>query len=109
GPQDWCDVGAAADVAGAGPHLVDGGGVPVVLVREGTRLLALADHCTHRGGPLHEGSVEDGCITCPWHGSAFRLEDGEVERGPAALPQPRYEARERDGRLEVRRLPRAAS
>ncbi len=107
GPQDWCDVGAAADAAGAGPHLLDAAGVPVVLVRDGTRLLALADRCTHRGGPLHEGPVEGGCITCPWHASAFRLEDGEVARGPAALPQPMYEARERGGRLEVRCLPRS--
>ena len=110
GPQDWVDVGAAADVTEGAPHLVDaGGGVSVLVVRQGGRLLALADRCTHRGGPLHEGPLSDGCVTCPWHGSVFRLEDGEIERGPAALPQPKYEARERDGRIEVRRFALAAS
>ena len=109
GPEDWLDVGAAAEVVDGRPHLVDAGGVPVLVVREGARLLAIADRCTHRGGPLHESEVAGGCVTCPWHGSVFRLSDGEVERGPAALPQPRYEARDRHGRLEVRRFSLAGS
>ncbi|CAA9270606.1 MAG: Ferredoxin, 2Fe-2S [uncultured Acidimicrobiales bacterium] len=108
GPLDWLDVGSAADAAEGRPHVVDAAGVPVLIVREGSRLLALANRCTHRGGPLHEGPVRAGCVTCPWHGSIFRLEDGEVERGPAALPQPKYQAREREGRIEIRRLALAA-
>lgn len=109
GPTDWVDVGPAAEATEGQPHLVDAGGVPVLIVRDGLRLQAIANRCTHRGGPLHEGTVEGGCVTCPWHASVFRLEDGEVERGPAALPQPVYEARERAGRIEVRRFALAAS
>jgi nitrite reductase/ring-hydroxylating ferredoxin subunit len=75
----------------------------VLVVREGDRLLALADRCTHRGGPLHEGKVVVGCIECPWHQSRFRLSDGEVEQGPATQAQPVFEARVVDGNLEVRR------
>ncbi len=102
GPQDWLDVGAAIDAREGCPHVVDAAGVPVLIVRQGLRLLAIGDTCTHRGGPLHEGTVDGGCVTCPWHGSVFRLEDGEVERGPATIPQPRYDAREREGRIEIR-------
>ena len=40
-----------------------------------------------------EGTLEDGCVVCPLHGSRFRLEDGSVERGPATYPQPRWESR----------------
>jgi nitrite reductase/ring-hydroxylating ferredoxin subunit len=109
GPSDWLDVGPASDAGDGRPHLVDAGGVPVLIVRDASGGFALADRCTHRGGPLHEGPVEDGCVTCPWHGSVFRLEDGEIERGPATLPQPRYEVREREGRLEVRRFALARS
>lgn len=109
GPEEWLDVGTADDVVEGQPHLVDAGGVAVLVVRDGVRLHAIADRCTHRGGPLHEGPVEGGCVTCPWHGSVFRLDDGEVERGPAALPQPKYEARERHSRLEVRRFTLASS
>jgi len=103
GPLDWLDVGAAADAVEGRPHLVDAAGVPVLIVRQGSLFLALADRCTHRGGPLHEGPVHGDCVTCPWHGSVFHLEDGEVERGPAALPQSTYQGRERAGRIEIRR------
>ena len=105
GPAEWTPAGAATDLVEGRPVLVRVDGIGVLVRQEGDRLLALADRCTHRGGPLHEGRVEGGCVVCPWHDSAFRLEDGEVERGPAARPQPRYEARLRGGVLEVRRAP----
>jgi nitrite reductase/ring-hydroxylating ferredoxin subunit len=47
------------------------------------------------------GTVADGAITCPWHGSTFRIEDGSVVRGPAAYPQPVYDVRVEDGVIEV--------
>jgi nitrite reductase/ring-hydroxylating ferredoxin subunit len=78
------------------------GETPVMLVRRGGQVLALHNRCTHRGGPLDQGDLDDRTVTCPWHGSVFRLEDGAVERGPATAPQPRYETRERDGRIEIR-------
>jgi nitrite reductase/ring-hydroxylating ferredoxin subunit/uncharacterized membrane protein len=59
--------------------------------------------CTHRGGPLDQGRQEGGCVECPWHGSRFRLADGDVVRGPATQPQARFEVREVGGRVEVRR------
>jgi nitrite reductase/ring-hydroxylating ferredoxin subunit/uncharacterized membrane protein len=102
GPSEWTDVAAAGDLADGRPHLVDAGGVDVLVIREDGAVRAIADRCTHRGGPLHEGSTAGGCVTCPWHGSVFRLDDGEVERGPAALPQPVYETRVRGDRVEVR-------
>lgn len=103
-PAEWTDVAADADVVAGGAHLADLGGVPVLLTRlDGGRLVALADRCTHRGGPLHEGELADGCVTCPWHGSRFRLADGTVTRGPATRPQPLYEVRVAAGRVELRR------
>jgi len=108
GPPDWLDVAAATEATEGRPLLVHAGGVPVLIVRKGSTLLALADRCTHRGGPLHEGEISSGCVTCPWHSSVFRLNDGEVVKGPAALPQPKYEVHEREGRLEIRRSPHAS-
>jgi nitrite reductase/ring-hydroxylating ferredoxin subunit len=77
--------------------------VPVLLTRQDGRVYALADRCSHRGGPLHQGEVADGCVTCPWHGSVFRLEDGSVVRGPAAYPQPALDVRVEAGGILVRR------
>jgi nitrite reductase/ring-hydroxylating ferredoxin subunit/uncharacterized membrane protein len=100
--RDWTAAGSALDLVEGEPIAVSADGVDVLVVQEGDRLLALADRCSHRGGPLHEGDVVLGCIECPWHQSRFRLEDGEVAQGPAVHPQPRYEARLVDGVVEVR-------
>jgi nitrite reductase/ring-hydroxylating ferredoxin subunit len=63
---------------------------------------ALDSTCSHMGGPLEEGTISDGCVTCPWHGSTFRFADGSIVRGPASTPEPRYQTRIQDGRIEVR-------
>jgi nitrite reductase/ring-hydroxylating ferredoxin subunit len=73
----------------------------VVLYRDGGRLHALAARRTHQGGPLHQGTFQDGCVTFPWH-STFRLRDGAVVRAPAAASQPVFETRVSNGKLEVR-------
>jgi nitrite reductase/ring-hydroxylating ferredoxin subunit/uncharacterized membrane protein len=104
GPTDWTATIPESELSEGRPTCVVADCVPVLLVRQGERIRALANHCNHRGGPLHEGTLDDGTITCPWHGSSFDLETGSVERGPAASPQPAYEARLRDGRVEVRQV-----
>lgn len=102
-PADWTDVAADSDVPVDAALSVEADGVPVLLSRFEGRVVALADRCTHRGGPLHEGPVADGCVTCPWHGSLFDLQTGYVVSGPAARPEPRLEVQTVDGRVRVRR------
>jgi nitrite reductase/ring-hydroxylating ferredoxin subunit/uncharacterized membrane protein len=101
-PKEWTRVLEEAELREGEPRRVDAGGAPVMVVRDGGAIHALAHRCSHRGGPLADGEISDGCVTCPWHGSRFRLEDGSVERGPAAYPQPRLETRVIDGSIEVR-------
>jgi nitrite reductase/ring-hydroxylating ferredoxin subunit/uncharacterized membrane protein len=99
---DWTDVAAESEVVEGRPQKVMAGDVPVMLVRQNSILMALAGRCTHAGGPLDEGQIRDGSVTCPWHGSRFQLADGCVLRGPASIPQPTFQVRVRDGRVEVR-------
>jgi len=99
---DWVDVLGADELGEDTPVVGRAGEVPVVLVKRGGTVHVLADVCGHAGGPLHEGSVDDGCITCPWHGSTFRLTDGFPVHGPATAPQPAFEARITDGTVQVR-------
>ena len=101
-PTDWRRTLADAEVGEGERHLVLVDGVGVVVGREQGRLYALANRCCHRGGPLHRGTVANGEITCPWHGSTFRVADGSLVRGPAAYPQPVYDVRVEDGAIEVR-------
>ncbi|HEV2813518.1 MAG TPA: Rieske (2Fe-2S) protein [Solirubrobacteraceae bacterium] len=103
GPEDWTPTIPTAELAEGDSTCVSADGTPVLLVRQGGTIHAIHNRCTHRGGPLDEGEIADGCVTCPWHGSRFRLSDGAVEQGPATGPQPPFDVRERDGRLEVRR------
>jgi nitrite reductase/ring-hydroxylating ferredoxin subunit/uncharacterized membrane protein len=77
-------------------------GVGVMVARWQGEVHALSSRCAHRGGPLDEGEIADGCVTCPRHGSVFRLADGDVVRGPSPYPQPRWDARVRDGVVEVK-------
>jgi len=76
--------------------------VPILLVRRGERVFALAETCSHFSGPLAEGKLVDDSIVCPYHNSRFALEDGRVLDGPAVHPQPCLEVRVRDGQIEVR-------
>ena len=73
-----------------------------VVVRQGEQVCALAHSCAHLGGPLSEGTLKDGSVVCPWHGSEFALEDGHVLNGPATEPQPCFQVREQAGRIELR-------
>jgi nitrite reductase/ring-hydroxylating ferredoxin subunit/uncharacterized membrane protein len=102
GPSSWTPVLDAADLAEGAPRVVRADDTEVLLVRDGGGLHALWASCTHECGPLAEGRFADGNVTCPWHGSTFRLADGKVVRGPAAASQPVYETRVVDGKIEVR-------
>ena len=56
--------------------LVELSGERVAVFRYKNKISAVSNVCQHQNGPLGEGKVVDGCITCPWHGFQYRLEDG---------------------------------
>jgi nitrite reductase/ring-hydroxylating ferredoxin subunit len=102
---DTAGVTNLATLADATPTKARAGINDLVLVRMSGTVHALHAVCAHAGGPLAEGKVVNGCLECPWHGSRFRLDDGQVCRGPALYPQPTYEIRESEtGGYEVRRV-----
>jgi nitrite reductase/ring-hydroxylating ferredoxin subunit len=104
GPQEWTPVLADAEL-GEGEHRrVTAGEASVLLVRDQGELYALANTCSHAGGPLDEGEIVDGCVVCPWHASTFQLTDGSIVRGPASTPQPAYQSRVSNGKIQVRSL-----
>lgn len=101
--EEWTDVAAEAELGPGSLTRVEVGGVPVVLIKRHGEVHALSAVCTHAGGPLDEGTLDtSGCVTCPWHGSRFRIDDGSVQRGPASEPAPRWDVKIEDGRVLVR-------
>ncbi len=101
-PGEWTPVLGDSELGDGEPRRVLAGEASVMLYRQDGKLYALADTCSHLGGPLHQGTITDGCVTCPWHGSTFRMADGTIVRGPASSPQPAYSTRVNEGRIEVR-------
>ena len=108
-PEEFVPVLTEGELGENQLRRVDAGGMPVLLVRRSQRIYAIAETCSHLGGPLSEGRLEDFSVRCPWHGSCFSLEDGRVLEGPAVHAQPVLEVRIRDGQIEVRRARRQSS
>jgi nitrite reductase/ring-hydroxylating ferredoxin subunit len=102
-PEEWTEVGSLASLPDRQPAVRMAGEVPVLLYRQGDRVTALIERCSHEGGPLGKGEVTDGCVVCPWHGSTFRLSDGQAVHGPAANDQPMLRVRVQAGSVSVRR------
>lgn len=73
----WIDLGPCDDIPIARARVVC---LPnaerVAVFRDGQHFHAVTNVCAHQGGPLGEGKILDGCITCPWHGYQFRAHDG---------------------------------
>ena len=101
-PEEWTPVLADAALGEGELRRGEVDGVAILVARVNGKVHALSNTCTHRGGQLDEGELQDGCVVCPLHSSVFRLEDGSVEQGPATFPQPVLEARVNEGSIEVR-------
>jgi nitrite reductase/ring-hydroxylating ferredoxin subunit/uncharacterized membrane protein len=102
GPEDFVTVGVTSDFAEGALTRVVASGMPVLIVREGGELHAIGAVCSHAGGPLDEGTLDRGVVTCPWHGSRFCIRDGKVRGGPATFGVPLFVVREKDGDIAVK-------
>lgn len=96
-PQSgWMDVASVDEIPADRAKVVRIKGCDRVAVfrhgDNGEKLSAVASVCAHQGGPLGEGKVIDGCITCPWHGYQYRPEDGQSPP-PYTEKIPTYELR----------------
>lgn len=105
GLEEFRGVVEEREPEGGAMRAVEVDGTTVLVSRsENGGVCAIANRCTHVGGPLVEGEREGDVVICPWHGSRFDLCSGEVLRGPATQPEQRFEARVNDGTVEVRAL-----
>jgi glycine betaine catabolism B len=73
----------------------------LLLVKFAGKCYAFDERCAHRGGPLSEGSLDDGSITCPWHFGQFEIETGNVRGPPPTEPLMRYDLIIEDGNILV--------
>ncbi len=98
------DVCAVEDIPLERARIFVLGGERVAVFRyctdDGERIAAVSNVCQHQNGPLGEGRVISGCITCPWHGYQYRPEDG-CSPPPFAERVPTFNVRVEDGRVLV--------
>ena len=97
----WLVVGPPQSIPDQAARIVAApGGERIAVFRDGNRVGALTNLCAHQNGPIGEGRIIDGCITCPWHGFQYRLEDG-CAPPPFTEKLATYRVRLRDGVVEV--------
>lgn len=100
---DWVNVPDAGGIADGKARTIDiPGGERVAVFRHEGKLHAVSNVCRHQAGPLGEGEIIDGCITCPWHGWQYKPEDGQ---SPPPFDEriETYELRVEGEQVQVRR------
>ena len=101
GGDGWLLVGPPQSIPDKAARIVAApGGERIAVFRDGTRIGALTNLCAHQNGPIGEGRIIDGCVTCPWHGFQYRLEDG-CAPPPFTEKLGTYRVRLRGGAVEV--------
>lgn len=104
GPSEWTVAADASQLPEGRPVRVVVDDAPVLLLRRGDETFAIHDRCSHRGCSLSDGEIEGDEIVCSCHGSRFDVRDGALRLGPATSPQPAFQVRVVDERVEVRRI-----
>ena len=94
-------VGRTADVPEGRPEVFEVEDRHVAVYRLDGAYYAIEDICTHDGGPLAEGDVEDGEVICPRHGARFDIKTGAVRCMPAVTPVESYPVRVEGGDLYI--------
>src|SRR5437870_2660421 len=79
-------------------------GERVAVFRYGGKVSAVSNVCRHQNGPLGEGRIIDGCITCPWHGYQYLPETG-ASPPPFTEKVPTFRTRVVDGKVLVHPCP----
>lgn len=101
GNEGWIVVGPPLSIPDKTARIVLApGGERIAIFRDGNQVGALTNVCAHQLGPIGEGRIIDGCITCPWHGYQYRLADG-CSPPPFTEKLTTYRLRLNDGVVEV--------
>ena len=99
--EKWIPVAAAGEIAEGEAKEVVVENQILAIFRNHGELFALDGMCAHQGGPIAQGTLSAGCVTCPWHGWQYELATGvqTINRQPL---QKTFQVREREGQIEVK-------
>ena len=94
-------VASTKDIAPGQAVAVEAQGQRIAVFNVNGAFYAIADTCTHRGGPLSQGKVEGSTVTCPWHGATFDIRTGTVLTPPAPAGVASYKVVVEDGEIKI--------
>ena len=78
--KNWVSIGTIHDIPLRGARCVKNGDMTIAVFRTAeNRVFAIEDKCPHKNGPLSQGIVHDGCVTCPLHNWVISLETGKAQ------------------------------
>jgi len=100
----WIDAGSVAEIPEERARVICGSGERIAIFRHDGKLSAVSNVCQHQNGPLGEGRILDGCITCPWHGYQY-LPDSGASPAPFTEKLPTFDVRVTKGRVFVNPVP----
>jgi nitrite reductase/ring-hydroxylating ferredoxin subunit/DMSO/TMAO reductase YedYZ heme-binding membrane subunit len=103
----WADACAVSDLRENRGHIVTVAGERVAIFLYEGSVSAISNVCQHQNGPLGEGRIIDGCVTCPWHGYQY---DPATGRSPAPFTEriPTFGVEVRGDRVWVNAIPNPA-
>lgn len=78
----WIRVASTTELGPDQGKVVQAEGMELALFNVGGKFHCLNNTCTHQGGPLGEGSIDQGVVTCPWHGYDFEISSGACRTDP---------------------------
>ena len=97
----FVEVAKKSEIADQSAKCVEVEGKTVALFNLGGEFYAINDTCTHRGGPLSEGSIEGDEVECPWHRAHFNIKTGEAAAPPASKGVTKYTVRVTGDVIEI--------
>jgi methionine sulfoxide reductase heme-binding subunit len=106
-PEGWLNACAVDEIPEKRAKVVRVAGERVAIFLYDGKISAVSSVCQHQNGPLGEGRIIDGCITCPWHGYQYLPESG-ASPAPFTEKVPTFGVVVREGRVYLDPKPRAA-
>lgn len=103
----FVDACAVADIPENRARVVCLAGERVAIFKYDGKISAVSNVCQHQNGPLGEGKIVHGCITCPWHGYQYQPDTGAAPP-PFVEKVPTFDVRVKQGRVLVHPKPNAA-
>ena len=81
----WTEVAKLRDFQRVPAQIIEHKGNSIALLKSESGYHAIDNTCPHQGGPLAEGYVENGRVSCPWHAWEFDLATGACQTVPGIL------------------------